>query len=94
MQGTNETEADTRANRIDPALREAAWGVVEGSRIRREMIYPGRISGRGTNDAKRQLGEVAKISDAFVAMQAEMFKGNAHGVPRHAQFSWLMRYRV
>lgn len=43
----NETEADTRANRIDPVLREAGWGVVEGSRIRREMICPGRITGGG-----------------------------------------------
>lgn len=42
-----ETEADTRANRIDPVLREAGWGVVEGSRIRREMICPGRITGAG-----------------------------------------------
>jgi type I restriction enzyme R subunit len=42
-----ETEADTRANRIDPVLREAGWGVVEGSRIRREMICPGRITGGG-----------------------------------------------
>lgn len=42
-----ETEADTRANRIDPVLREAGWGVVEGSKIRREMICPGRITGSG-----------------------------------------------
>ena len=25
----NETESGTRANRIDPILREAGWGVVE-----------------------------------------------------------------
>ena len=31
----NETE--TRAELIDPALREAGWGVVEGSRVRREF---------------------------------------------------------
>ncbi|MGQ7794525.1 EcoAI/FtnUII family type I restriction enzme subunit R [Faunimonas sp. B44] len=43
----SETEADTRANRIDPVLRDAGWGVVEGSRIRREMICPGRITGGG-----------------------------------------------
>lgn len=39
----DETEAETRADRIDPALRAAGWGVVEGSRIRRELICPGRI---------------------------------------------------
>ena len=43
MTSHDETEADTRADRIDPVLREAGWGVVEGSRIRREMICPGRI---------------------------------------------------
>ncbi len=39
----DETEAETRADRIDPALKRAGWGVVEGSRIRRELICPGRI---------------------------------------------------
>lgn len=38
-----ESEADTRANRIDPVLAAAGWGVVEGSRVRREVICPGRI---------------------------------------------------
>ncbi len=41
-------EAETRAEHIDPALAEAGWGVVEGSRIRREYpITLGRIEGRG-----------------------------------------------
>ena len=41
-------EAETRAEHIDPALRAAGWGVVEGSRIRREyLIAPGRIEGHG-----------------------------------------------
>ena len=43
----NETEAETRADRIDPELKAAGWGVVEGSRIRREMICPGRIQAGG-----------------------------------------------
>lgn len=43
----SETEADTRANRIDPFLRDAGWGVVEGSRVHRELICPGRITGGG-----------------------------------------------
>ena len=39
-------EAETRAELIDPALRAAGWGVVEGSRVRREFpITPGRIEG-------------------------------------------------
>lgn len=41
-------EAETRAEHIDPALKAAGWGVVEGSRIRREFpIAPGRIEGQG-----------------------------------------------
>ncbi len=41
-------EAETRAEHIDPALKAAGWGVVEGSRIRREYaIAPGRIEGPG-----------------------------------------------
>jgi len=41
-------EAETRAEHIDPALKAADWGVVEGSRIRREYpITPGRIEGHG-----------------------------------------------
>jgi type I restriction enzyme, R subunit len=40
-------EAETRAELIDPALREAGWGVVADSRVRREEICPGRIEGAG-----------------------------------------------
>ena len=41
-------EAETRAEYIDPALRAAGWGVVEGSRVHREYhIAPGRIEGHG-----------------------------------------------
>ncbi len=41
-------EAETRAEHIDPALKAAGWGVIEGSRIRREYsITLGRIEGHG-----------------------------------------------
>ena len=41
-------EAETRAEYIDPALFEAGWGVVDGSRIRREYsITLGRIESTG-----------------------------------------------
>ena len=48
-------EAETRAELIDPALREAGWGVVEESRIRREVIAPGRLRGGG----RRSKAEIA-----------------------------------
>jgi type I restriction enzyme R subunit len=41
-------EAETRAEHIDPALAAAGWGVVAGSRIRREYpITLGRLEGFG-----------------------------------------------
>lgn len=43
----DETEADTRAERIDPILAAAGWGQ-NGSKVRREVICPGRIQSGGT----------------------------------------------
>ena len=40
-------EAETRAELIDPALKAAGWGVIEGSRVRREVITLGRLQGAG-----------------------------------------------
>ncbi len=41
-------EAETRAEHIDPALKTAGWGVVAGSRIRREYpITLGRLESHG-----------------------------------------------
>ncbi len=45
-------EAETRSDHVDPALKAAGWGVVEGSRIRREYsITLGRIQGQGRRGA-------------------------------------------
>ena len=42
----NETE--TRAELINPALKAAGWGIVEGSRVRMEFpISKGRLIGHG-----------------------------------------------
>ena len=40
-------EAETRAELIDPALKESGWGVIDGSRVRREVITLGRLQGAG-----------------------------------------------
>ena len=40
-------EADTRAQLIDPKIKQAGWESVELSFIRREQICPGRIIGGG-----------------------------------------------
>lgn len=46
MSNQTETEADTRANRIDPVLMAAGWGT-GGATIKREQICPGRIQSGG-----------------------------------------------
>jgi len=44
-------EAETRAEYIDPALLAAGWGVVDGSKVRREFqISKGRLIGHGQRD--------------------------------------------
>jgi len=45
-------EAETRAELIDPALRAAGWGEVEGSRVGREVITLGRLQGAGKRAAQ------------------------------------------
>ena len=50
-------EAETRAEHIDPALKAAGWGVVEGSRVLREHgITLGRLQGSA---GKRTKGDIA-----------------------------------
>jgi type I restriction enzyme, R subunit len=53
-------EAETRAEYIDPALKAAGWGVVEGSRIRREHICPGRLEGFGRR-AKPEIADYVLV---------------------------------
>ena len=48
-------EAETRAEHIDPALKAAGWGVIDGSYIKREHITLGRLQGGG----KRSKQEIA-----------------------------------
>jgi len=51
-------EAETRAELIDPALREAGWGVVEGSRVRREYIITlGRLQGAAGKRNKQDIAD-------------------------------------
>ena len=58
-------EAETRAEHIDPALKAAGWGVVEGSRIRREYsITPGRVEGRGKRGTPARVDPVQNDSTA------------------------------
>ena len=53
-------EAETRAELIDPALKAAGWGVVDASRVRREMITLGRLQGAGKR-AKQDIADYVLI---------------------------------
>ena len=54
-------EAETRAEHIDPALKAAGWGVVEGSRILREhCITQGRLQGNGQR-AKAEIADYVLV---------------------------------
>ena len=67
-------EAETRAEHIDPALKAAGWGVVEGCKILREYpVTPGRIEGRGKRG--RALAEMQKI---IGAENSDLFDVLAH----------------
>ena len=58
MSGRN--EAETRAELIDPAIKTAGWGVIEGSRVRREVISLGRLQGAGTR-AKQDVADYVLV---------------------------------
>ncbi len=73
-----ETEADTRATRIDPALAAAGWGVVPGSRIRREVICPGRIQPGGKRGAALSSDYVLIYRDQKLAVIEAKRAGLAH----------------
>ena len=71
-------EAETRAEHIDPALKAAGWGVVEGSRILREhAITQGRLQGAG----KRTRAEVADYVLVYRHTKLAVVEAKAWGKP-------------
>ena len=66
-------EAETRAELIDPALAAAGWGVVEGSRIRRE--YPIML-GRLNSIYQRKLPALDELKKS---LQHQAFSGQLTG---------------
>ncbi len=62
-------ESETRAELIDPALLAAGWGVIEGSRVRREYeIAPGRIQGFGKRGEKSKADYVLEFRNTKLAV--------------------------
>jgi type I restriction enzyme R subunit len=62
-------EAETRAEHIDPALAAAGWGIVDGSRIRREYaITLGRLEGFGKRAKALKLDYVLEYRNHKLAV--------------------------
>ena len=71
-------EAETRAELIDPALRAAGWGVVEGSQISREFgITLGRLQGHG----QRARAEIADYVLVHRGVKLAVVEAKARDVP-------------
>ena len=48
-------EAETRAEHIDPALKAAGWGVVEGSRMTKNEFSPTKVRAARTKNTLETL---------------------------------------
>ncbi|MCC5662505.1 DEAD/DEAH box helicase family protein [Nostoc sp. CHAB 5784] len=70
-------EAETRAELIDPALKDAGWGITEGSRIRREVIAPGRLIGNG----KRAQSDIADYVLVYRGEKLAVIEAKKRGLP-------------
>ena len=77
-------EAETRAEHVDPALKAAGWGIVEGSRVLREYrITEGRLEGHGRRgkpeiaDAVADLGPPEEIGRVFAGFQKYLYRKQA-----------------
>ncbi len=71
-------EAETRAEYIDPALKAAGWGIVEGSRIRMEFpISKGRLIGHGQRSKPDKADYVLQYRNRNLAI-IEAKKRDAH----------------
>ena len=62
-----ESEASTRARRIDPSLRDAGWDVVPGSLISHEDIAKGRITADGRRENPMSCDYVLTYRDQKLA---------------------------
>ena len=71
-------EAETRAEHIDPALRAAGWGVVEGSRIHREYeITKRRLEGGQARRAKALIADYVLVyrNTKLAVLEAKAWDG-------------------
>ena len=81
-------EAETRAELIDPALKAAGWGVIEGSRIRREVIAPGRLVGNG----KRAQADIADYVLVYRGEKLAVIEAKKRDLPDTAGLGQAKKY--
>ena len=81
-------EAETRAELIDPALKAAGWGIVEGSRIRREKITNGRLIGGG----RRSKQDIADYVLVFRGQKLAVIEAKRIGLPDTEGVGQAKRY--
>lgn len=81
-------EADTRAELIDPALKEAGWGVVAGSRVRREVITLGRLQGGG----QRTRGDIADYVLFYQGQKLAVIEAKKRDLPVTEGLAQAKRY--
>ena len=89
-------EAETRAEHIDPALAAAGWGVIEGSRIRREYgITLGRLEGAGRRGKPLTADYVLEYRNTKLAVvEAKPWHAElTEGVGQAKNYAWLLAVR-
>ena len=90
-----ETEADTRARRIDPMLRDAGWDVTPRSLVRREDIALGRISATGRRENPMTCDYVLTYRDQKLATLEAKRAGlrTAEGVAQTKEYARRLQTR-
>lgn len=81
-------EAETRAELIDPALAVAGWGKVDNSRVRREVIAPGRLVGGG----KRSKPEIADYVLVYRGQKLAVIEAKRISLPDTEGVAQAKRY--
>ncbi|MCD6525438.1 MAG: DEAD/DEAH box helicase family protein [Desulfuromonas sp.] len=81
-------EAETRAELIDPALKAAGWGVVDGSRVRREVITLGRLQGAG----KRSKQDIADYVLTYRGQKLAVVEAKRRDLPDTEGVAQAKRY--
>lgn len=89
-------EAETRAELIDPALKAAGWGEVDGTRVRREAVITiGRLTGNG----KRGKQDIADYVLEYRGQKLAVIEAKKHeladteGLPQAKRYAERLQTR-